>query len=191
MHTTYDDGTPVFNNLHWQQACIDCDRKGIGDRCTHVTRMSGERCVCVHTVDCDRHATALFLVASAGPHLGMMKSIDSAAYAREMLNRATAPLITSAFRREWIDAMVARQYTLDKTCSHMFVTIDPSGGMQRNQYAIQSHIFVDGQMVVCFLPPPHVYMWRLLQSAMAISHSVCRLMRRSSAASTSGRSVCR
>jgi hypothetical protein len=82
-----------------------------------------------------------------------MMSIDPEAHGREMMNLATAPTITSAFRREWIDGMMSRTYKLDRACSHIFVVVDPAGATQRNKYAIGSYIFVDGKMVVCFFFP--------------------------------------
>ena len=86
-------------------------------------------------------------------------SIDTDAHKREMQNIGTTPNTTSAFQREWIDAMVARTYTLRKTVQHIFVTIDPSAGKDRNYYALLSTIFVDNQCVVCTrsccaTPPP-------------------------------------
>lgn len=38
LDTTYEDGTPVVRNLNWVQACKDCERRDIADRCTHIVR---------------------------------------------------------------------------------------------------------------------------------------------------------
>jgi hypothetical protein len=38
LDTPFEDGTPVVRNLNWVQACKDCVRRDIADRCTHIVR---------------------------------------------------------------------------------------------------------------------------------------------------------
>lgn len=158
MQTTYPDGSPVVRSLCWVQACMTCQRKGIADRCTHIIRMFSFH---YHPI-CPFHHWSMGGIISyfTGPpqhfsswgaqeRVSRLMSIDTDAHKREMLNIGSTPNVSSAFQREWIDAMVSRTYTLRKTVQHIFVTIDPSAGKDRNYYALMSTIFVDGQCVVC------------------------------------------
>ena len=39
LDTKYIDGTNVVWKLNWVQSCKACERKGLQDRCTHITRI--------------------------------------------------------------------------------------------------------------------------------------------------------
>lgn len=132
MQTKYPNGEPVVESLCWVQCCLECQRKGIADRCTHVSKPPEH-----------------FSSWQAQDRVKGLMSFDMDAYTREMQNLGSTPSTSSAFERSWIDAMLARTYTLQKTVSHIFVTIDPSAGKGRNFYALLSTIFVDGQCIVC------------------------------------------
>lgn len=134
MQTKYPNGDPVVEPLCWVQCCIECQRKGIADRCTHVAKPPEH-----------------FSSWQAQDRVKELMSIDMDAYNRELQNMGSTPSVTSAFERDWVDAMVSRTYTLQKTVSHIFVTIDPSASKGRNIYALLSTIFVDGLCVVCLL----------------------------------------
>lgn len=132
LDTCYEDGTPVVRKLNWVQACKDCQRKGIADRCTHIARPP-------------QH----FQSYGSQARLSRLMSHNQEANDRENLNIGGKPSISAAFERAWIDATVARPFQLTRTVHHIFVTIDPSAGKDRNYYAVMSTIFVDGICVVC------------------------------------------
>lgn len=61
-----------------------------------------------------------------------------------------APLITCAFEKAWIDAMVNSTYRLNEDIQHLFITIDPASGKDQNLYVLCSTVFTkDGTQVVC------------------------------------------
>lgn len=64
-------------------------------------------------------------------------------------NIGAKPTITAAFEKEWIDRMSEKIYKSNKSIKHLFITVDPSSGKDRNYYALSSMIFVNGQCVVC------------------------------------------
>ena len=149
LDTKYADGTPVVKKLNWVQACLDCQRKNMADRCNHIARMfpvpltSGQK---LTRVGPPQH----FQSYAGQERLARLMSHNSEAYDREMLNIGAKPLISAAFQRDWIDAMDATSYTLRKTVDHIFITVDPSATKNRNLYVLVSTIFVDGLQVVCF-----------------------------------------
>ena len=132
LDTKYADGTAVVKKLNWVQACIECQRKNMADRCNHIARPP-------------QH----FQSFAGQERLARLMSHNSEAYDREMLNIGAKPMISAAFQRDWIDAMDSTAYTLRKTVDHIFITIDPSATKNRNLYALMSTIFVDGLAVVC------------------------------------------
>ena len=38
LDTKYEDGSNVITKFNWIIACVDCKRKGISEKCSHVTR---------------------------------------------------------------------------------------------------------------------------------------------------------
>jgi hypothetical protein len=40
LDNKYKDGTPVVKKLNWSETCKDCERRGIPETCTHISRMS-------------------------------------------------------------------------------------------------------------------------------------------------------
>lgn len=60
------------------------------------------------------------------------------------------PLISYAFKSQWIDEMLRHDYKLNEDIAHLFITIDPSAGKDRNFYVLCSTVFTkDGTCVVC------------------------------------------
>ena len=47
--------------------------------------------------------------------------------------------------------MVGNPYKIRNNVTHIFITVDPSSGKDRNLYAICSTIYVDDMCVVCLL----------------------------------------
>jgi hypothetical protein len=63
-------------------------------------------------------------------------------------NQSATPNNTLAFDKEWIDKMATNVYNSKKSIRHLFITIDPSAGKDRNFYALLSMIFVGEKCVV-------------------------------------------
>ena len=131
LDVKYPNGKPVVEKLVWIQSCHDCKRKGIADRCSHIKRPPQHF---------QSHATQA--------RVDCLMSFDSDAKAREMDNIGDKPAITSAFKKDWIDHMTSKAYTLKKSVDHIFITIDPSAGKDRNYYALLSAIFVNGECII-------------------------------------------
>lgn len=127
LDTKYNDGTDVVKKLNWVQSCKSCERKGIADRCTHISRPP-------------QH----FQSFGAQERMNRLMSQNAESFDREILNIGGKPGITAAFESDWLDSIVARKYELKKTVNHIFITVDPSAAKDRNLYAIMSMIFVDG-----------------------------------------------
>lgn len=67
-------------------------------------------------------------------------------------NESEEALISFAFESAWIDAMITSDYLLNEDIPHLFITIDPSAGKDRNLYVLCSTVFTrDGTCVVCFV----------------------------------------
>jgi hypothetical protein len=131
LDTKYNDGTNVVRKLNWTEACKTCERKGIADRCTHITRPP-------------QH----FQSFGGQERMNRLMSQNAESFDREILNIGGKPGITAAFESQWLDAIVAQEYDLRKPINHFFITVDPSAAKDRNLYVIMSMIFVDGQCVM-------------------------------------------
>lgn len=109
MDTKYNDGTPVVKQIDLNNACAACKRKGLEKRCTHRVKQPEH----FHS------------------HTGnerMEKMMDKESYLREIQNVEDTPATSSAFEREWIDAMFTRRYKIRTNAKHIFLSIDPAGG---------------------------------------------------------------
>jgi hypothetical protein len=132
LDVTYDDGTPVVKKLNWVQACVECRRKGTPEKCHHIARPP-------------QH----FQSWGSQARLSKLLSVDPGAYDREVLNITDDPSIVPAFQSEWIDSMLSTAQSLQGAYSHFFIAIDPSGGRDRNFYALVSMVFTPDRCIVC------------------------------------------
>jgi len=145
----YDDGSDVVKKFNWVTSCGVCTRKGIAEKCTHIAR-------------------PIQHFQSIQSHARLSKLLSADDYLREVLyvsvclsvyvpltypfhrNQVDAPLITYAFDKVWIDAMVNSTYRLNEDIQHLFITIDPASGKDQNLYVLCSTVFTkDGTQVVC------------------------------------------
>jgi hypothetical protein len=108
----YPDGTDVVKNLNWNKSCQQCERRGLADRCTHISREP-------------QH----FQSHAGHERLMCLMSHNKESYDREMLNIGGLPTIKAAFNTEWIDAIVEHTFTCNRSMDRFFVSIDPSAGM--------------------------------------------------------------
>jgi hypothetical protein len=131
LDVKYPNGKPVVEKLCYIQSCDDCKRRGTEDRCTHIRRPPQHF---------QSHATQ--------DRVNCLMSFDAEAKARELDNVGDKPLITSAFKKEWIDQMVSDPYRIKQNVPHIFITIDPSAGKDRNYYALLSAIFIKGECII-------------------------------------------
>lgn len=154
INSKYDDGTDVVKKFNFATSCGVCTRKGIAEKCTHISR-----------------SVQHFQSIGAQARLSKLLSADD--YLREVMyvsfsllrthslthslarNQVDAPLITYAFDRPWIENMVNNPYRLNEDIEHLFITIDPASGKDQNLYVLCSTVFTkDRTCVVCpFLCP--------------------------------------
>lgn len=67
-------------------------------------------------------------------------------------NLCDEPVVTYAFKSAWIDDMVNQPYKLNEDIAHLYITVDPSAGKERNFYVLCSTVYTkDGTCVVCLL----------------------------------------
>lgn len=168
IDATYDDGTPVMRKLDWVQSCTECKRKGIPEKCTHVSRRlqhfqsvaTQSRLSKLLPEDAFKREilyVVYFFVLYTGGREGEIRRDRMAKQARlkrmwsnPYSNQSDEPLISCAFRSAWIDDMVSNDFRLNEDISHLFITVDPSAGKGRNKYALCSTVYTrDGTCVVC------------------------------------------
>jgi hypothetical protein len=173
LDVKYDDGTNVIQKLNWIQVKFDFSFPNLSFKYKQTETIRHVRNV--KPKEFQRNAL-MFLVLLNISNLMQVKLVlvnclvvillhmnerccmfpySPVSHTHKLTNHLSRnvtedPTTTPAFEGKWIDQMVNNKYELNEDIKYLYITIDPSGGQNRNLYVLTSTVFtLDGTCVVC------------------------------------------